>query len=42
MNRDNYLTQNDHELPSDIENGWSKLDSPPIIAPFMKNILLNI
>ena len=42
MNRDNYLPKNDRELPCDIENGRSKLDSPPINAPFMKNVQLNI
>ena len=41
MNNDNYLPQNDPELPIDLENGWGKIDSPPINAPFTKDVLLN-
>ena len=38
MNNDNYLPRNDRELPVDIENGWGKIDSQPINAPFTNGV----
>jgi hypothetical protein len=39
---DDFIPANDHNLPVDLENGWKKVDSPPVTAPFMGNSKLNI
>ena len=38
MNNDNYFPWND----VDIENGWGKIDTPPINILFTKDVRLNL
>ena len=37
-----YAPDNDQEFPIDIESGWGKNDSPPVVAPFTRQSKLNI
>ena len=39
---DDFIPANDHKLPDYLENGWKKVDSPPVTAPFTGNSKLNV
>ena len=42
LSMDDFISASDHDLPGDLENGWKKVDSPPVTAPFTGNSKLNV
>jgi len=38
MSMNDFVPENDQNLPDDVENGWDKIDFPPIIVPFTGTI----
>ncbi len=42
INMTPYCPDGDRDLPADLANGWSRFDTPPIIAPFTGESKLNI